>query len=145
MEVPENGVMQLVPTDDPGNRSDLELHLGCRAPPLPLFVGQRPQKAQRARPDSDEIGDHLAERVDPTAVPAIRFDCGTEDVFIGENRAFAEHLEALDLYAVQGVSRGGAQDLTAKLPRCDVRFGMQSPRLSPRYPAAPSTLDSGSR
>ena len=56
-----------------------------------------------------------------------------------------DHLEALDLYAVQGVSRGGAQDLSAKLPRCDVRFGTQNPRLSPRYPAAPSLLDQGSR
>jgi S-formylglutathione hydrolase FrmB len=40
---------------------------------------------------------YLAEQVDPTSVPAIRFDCGTEDVFLGENREFAEHLVALGI------------------------------------------------
>ena len=58
--------------------------------------------------------------------------------------ADVKQLEELDLY-VQGVSRGAAEDLSAKLPRCVVRFGMQSPRLIFRYPTVPSILDQGSR
>jgi putative tributyrin esterase len=39
----------------------------------------------------------LAETVDRALLPALRFDCGTEDGLLGENRAFHEHLHALNL------------------------------------------------
>ncbi len=39
----------------------------------------------------------LAEQVDTSSVPAIRFDCGTEDFLLGENREFAAHLKALGI------------------------------------------------
>ncbi len=39
----------------------------------------------------------MAEQVDPESVPAIRFDCGTEDFLLEENREFATHLKALGI------------------------------------------------
>ncbi|KPK62499.1 MAG: esterase, partial [Planctomycetes bacterium SM23_32] len=40
---------------------------------------------------------HLAEQVDRQMLPAIRFDCGTEDGLIEENRAFHAHLAELGI------------------------------------------------
>jgi len=40
---------------------------------------------------------HLAEIVDRDRLPAIRFDCGTEDGLLEENRAFHRHLEKLGI------------------------------------------------
>jgi S-formylglutathione hydrolase FrmB len=39
----------------------------------------------------------LAERADRETFPALRFDCGTEDGLLEENRAFHRHLRDLDL------------------------------------------------
>lgn len=39
----------------------------------------------------------LAETVDRSRLPAIRFDCGLEDGLLGENRAFHEHLQSLGI------------------------------------------------
>ena len=39
----------------------------------------------------------LAERADRTHLPALRFDCGTEDYLLAQNRLFQQHLAALDI------------------------------------------------
>ena len=38
----------------------------------------------------------LAEKIDPTAMPALRIDCGTEDFLIEDNRNFHSHLVTLN-------------------------------------------------
>ena len=39
----------------------------------------------------------LAERVDPARLPALQFDCGTEDYLLPQNRLFARHLDTLGI------------------------------------------------
>jgi S-formylglutathione hydrolase FrmB len=38
---------------------------------------------------------NLAQGIDPDLLPAIRFDCGTEDGLLEENRDFHAHLESI--------------------------------------------------
>jgi len=47
------------------------------------------------RPDEDPFA--LAERIDRSRLPAIRFDCGTEDFLLDHNREFHAHLERLGI------------------------------------------------
>ena len=39
----------------------------------------------------------LAEQADPAALPALRLDCGADDPFLDQNRAFHQHLESLEI------------------------------------------------
>jgi len=56
---------------------------------LPVF-GSRPKGG-----DNDLFA--LAERIDRSLLPAIRFDCGLEDFLLKDNRAFHAHLEKLGI------------------------------------------------
>jgi len=47
--------------------------------------------------DGPEDPYQLAARANRKKFPAIRIDCGVEDPFIEQNRAFHKHLEALDI------------------------------------------------
>ena len=47
--------------------------------------------------DGPEDPYQLAARANRKKLPAIRIDCGVEDPFIEQNRAFHKHLEALDI------------------------------------------------
>ncbi len=49
----------------------------------------------KARLENDPF--HLATRLRGQRVPAIRFDCGTDDFLLDQNRAFAAHLRKLGL------------------------------------------------
>jgi S-formylglutathione hydrolase FrmB len=49
----------------------------------------------------------LAEQLDTTSAPAIRFDCGTEDFLLEENREFAAHLTELGIPHEFEEYRGG--------------------------------------
>ena len=55
-----------------------------------LIFGEHPEGK-----DNDPF--HLARAIDHSKLPAIRFDCGTEDGLIEENRAFHKHLETLGI------------------------------------------------
>ncbi|MGD2173815.1 MAG: alpha/beta hydrolase family protein [Candidatus Brocadiaceae bacterium] len=61
-----------------------------RAEEFSLIFGQAP-----AGGDNDVFA--LAEQVDRTVLPAIRFDCGTEDGLLVENRRFHQHLQELGI------------------------------------------------
>jgi S-formylglutathione hydrolase FrmB len=65
--------------DDPG-----------RGPEFSLIFGDDP-----AAGENDVFS--LAQEVDPDLMPAIRFDCGTEDGLLAENREFHAHLESLGI------------------------------------------------
>jgi S-formylglutathione hydrolase FrmB len=62
---------------------------------------ERAEEFRRIFGDAPEGGEndpfHLAEVVDRDRMPAIRFDCGTEDGLLEENRAFHAHLERLGI------------------------------------------------
>ncbi len=47
--------------------------------------------------DGKDCTFRLAETVDRFLLPAIRIDCGVDDGLLGENRAFHEHLKALQI------------------------------------------------
>jgi len=74
-------------------------HVGHAYPPqmpeerrnllLPIF-GPHPEGS-----DNDLFA--LAERIDRSLLPAIRFDCGVDDGLLEGNRAFHRHLERLDI------------------------------------------------
>ncbi len=55
-----------------------------------LVFGEHPENT-----DNDPW--YLAENIDRAKLPAIRFDCGTEDFLIEENREFHQHLEKLGI------------------------------------------------
>jgi S-formylglutathione hydrolase FrmB len=59
-----------------------------RAPEFRRIFGDDPSKA-----GNDVFG--LAQAIDPDLLPAIRFDCGTEDGLLQENREFHAHLESI--------------------------------------------------
>lgn len=61
-----------------------------RGPEFSLIFGEDP-----ARGDNDVF--ELAQGIDPGLLPAIRFDCGTEDGLLQENRDFHAHLESIGI------------------------------------------------
>jgi len=50
---------------------------------------------------------HLVEQVDPSRLPAIAFDCGTEDFLIEQNRQFHSFLEARGIPHIYKEHPGG--------------------------------------
>ncbi len=72
------------------------------------FPRRDPDEAEELSPEFLTIfGDHakdgpedpfaLAAALKPKLVPALRFDCGVEDVFLEDNRAFHKHLDELSI------------------------------------------------
>ena len=53
----------------------------------------------------------LAERADRHQLPALRFDCGTEDYLLPQNRLFCRHLKSLDI-SHEYAEHPGAHDWT---------------------------------
>lgn len=60
------------------------------SPEVPRIFGKSPK-------DGPDDPFRLAETADRSALPALRLDCGQEDPFLTQNRAFHQHLTALDV------------------------------------------------